>query len=116
MISVATFLVMRVAIVYFEGRDYFINISVDSMIRKGAAFSFSLYVVHYPLINSGYFLAHANGFRGFQPGPLGVAFEVGILALICAVAWLFASMTEMHTNTVRVAVAQAWLRVSHRGA
>jgi peptidoglycan/LPS O-acetylase OafA/YrhL len=116
MISVATFLVMRVAIVYFEGRDYFINISVDSMIRKGAAFSFSLYVVHYPLINSGYFLAHANGFRGFQPGPLGVAFEVGILALICAGAWLFASMTEMHTNTVRVAVAQAWLRVSHRGA
>ncbi|HCT41973.1 MAG TPA: hypothetical protein DF427_12655 [Moraxellaceae bacterium] len=115
MIAVAAFLVMRIALVFFEGREYFINMSVDSMIRKGAAFSFSLYVVHYPLVNSGYFLAHANGFRGFQPGPIGVAFEVGIVMLICAIAWLFASMTERHTDTVRMAVAQAWLRVSRRG-
>lgn len=116
MIAVAAFLVMRVALVFFEVREYFINMAVDSMIRKGAAFSFSLYVVHYPLINSGYFLAHANGFRGFQPGPLGVAFEVGIVVLICAIAWLFASMTERHTDKVRVAVSQVWLRVSRRGA
>lgn len=102
-VALATFLVMRIAFVFFAGRKYLVSNAVDRVIRQGAGFSFSLYVLHYPFINSGYFLAHANGFQGFQPGVVGVLVEIVVVSLLCAIAWLFAMLTEAHTETVRSA-------------
>lgn len=108
----AAFLVMRIAFVFFAGRQHLFNSSVDGLIRGGAGFSFSLYVLHYPFINAGYFLAHANGFRGFQPGIVGVLVEVIVVLLLCSIAWLFASLTEAHTGTVRGASSRVLARVA----
>ena len=114
-IAISAFFLMRIAFVAFEGRAHFIGELADRMIRGGAAFSFSLYVIHYPLINAGYFLAHSYGFNGFQPGLRGVAFEAGIVLFLCAIAWLFSRLTERHTGAVRGAFDKALMRVASRG-
>lgn len=114
-VAISAFFLMRIAFVAFEGRAHFIGEFADRMIRGGAAFSFSLYVIHYPVINAGYFLAHSYGFNGFQPGLLGVAFEVGIVVILCAIAWLFSRLTERHTGAVRIAIDKSLLRMASRG-
>lgn len=113
-IAFAALVVMRNAVLVLRDRQYFISSKFDGLIRRGAAFSFSLYVIHYPLINSGFFFANAKGFDGLQPGLLGFAVEICIVALICVCAWVFASLTERHTDTVRAGVSRALLRVSRR--
>lgn len=111
LVAGAAFLVMRIAFVFFAGRQHLFNSSVDGLIRGGAGYSFSLYVLHYPFINSGYFLAHAYGFDGFQPGIVGVLVEVIVVLILCSIAWFFASLTEAHTGAVRRASSRVFARV-----
>lgn len=111
LVAGAAFLVMRIAFVYFAGRQHLFNDRIDRLIRGGAGFSFSLYVLHYPFINSGYFLAHANGFQGFQPGIIGVLVEIIVVLLLCSIAWFFASLTEAHTGAVRKASSRMLARL-----
>lgn len=66
-----------------------------------ASFSFSLYLIHYPIINTVYYWSAWNGFTGFQPNILTVLLELGILILICLIAFFFARLTEANTHVIR---------------
>ena len=64
-----------------------------------AAFSFTLYVVHMPLLTLLTSLT-AHDAR-WQPGVGTMAAALGCLLLTLGYAWLIASCTEFHTNGVR---------------
>ncbi|NOV01330.1 acyltransferase family protein [Paenibacillus planticolens] len=66
-----------------------------------ASFSFSLYLIHYPIINLVYFWAAKNGFTGFQPNLLSVLIEIMMIVLMCMIAFLFSRITEARTNVIR---------------
>ncbi|NOU70897.1 acyltransferase family protein [Paenibacillus sp. LMG 31458] len=66
-----------------------------------ASFSFSLYLIHYPIINLVYYWGAKNGFTGFQPNLLSVLIEIIIVVLMCMIAFLFSRITETRTNVVR---------------
>jgi peptidoglycan/LPS O-acetylase OafA/YrhL len=67
-----------------------------------AGFSFSLYLIHYPIINTVYHLCAKNGFTGFQPNLLSIILEVLIVIAICFIAYLFSQITEAKTHDIRI--------------
>ncbi|MVQ33843.1 acyltransferase family protein [Paenibacillus anseongensis] len=69
-----------------------------------ASFSFSLYLIHYPIINFVYYWASKNGFNGLQPNLLSVLIEILIIALMCTIAFMFSRITEVRTNVVRAMI------------
>ncbi|QHE59821.1 acyltransferase family protein [Rossellomorea vietnamensis] len=80
----------------------FIEFNVLSKISKLiAGFSFSLYLIHYPIINTVYYWAEKNGFSGMQPSLISVALEGALILLVCIIAYYFSRMTEAQTNVVR---------------
>lgn len=70
-------------------------------VAAGAAFSFSLYAIHFPIaaLLSALLIPHIDG--RWQPDPLHLGAGVAIVAGIIAVAWAFAWLTERHTDDVR---------------
>ncbi|MGG3564215.1 acyltransferase [Neobacillus rhizosphaerae] len=66
-----------------------------------ASFSFSLYLIHYPIINTIYYWCAKNGFSGLQPNITSVLVEMFIVLLICLIAFLFSKYTEAKTHIVR---------------
>ncbi|PPA69340.1 acyltransferase family protein [Jeotgalibacillus proteolyticus] len=70
-----------------------------------AGFSFSLYLIHYPIINTVYYWANQNGFTGLQPGAAAIGAEIVLVALICLAAYFFSRVTEAHTSTIRRFIA-----------
>ena len=66
-----------------------------------AGFSFSLYLIHYPIINTVYYLAANHGFSGFQPNVITIVEEIIIVAFICSIAFYFSRMTEARTHIIR---------------
>jgi peptidoglycan/LPS O-acetylase OafA/YrhL len=66
-----------------------------------ASFSFSLYLIHYPIINTVYYWGAKNGFSGLQPNLFSIVMEVLIVILICIIAFSFSRITEMQTPLVR---------------
>jgi peptidoglycan/LPS O-acetylase OafA/YrhL len=91
------------------GAVRFPNRLLPLLSRYGAKSSFSLYVIHYPLIN---FTVSAYGLRQrYQPA---VGSLVGIV-LLCALAifggWAFSRLTEAHTGRLR-----NWLKGRGRSA
>jgi peptidoglycan/LPS O-acetylase OafA/YrhL len=72
-----------------------------------ASFSFSLYLIHYPIINLAYYWGVKNGFSGFQPNLLSVLFELIIVFLICMIAYLFSRVTESRTNDLRIFIMRS---------
>ncbi len=73
-----------------------------------ADFSYSLYIVHFPVM---VFLA-ALGFQLFalpiaaSPGAGTLAYAAAVLMLLYAFAWAFAFMTERHTQALRRWIAR----------
>ncbi|MGG7620237.1 acyltransferase family protein [Bacillus coreaensis] len=66
-----------------------------------ASFSFSLYLIHYPIINTVYYWFSKNGFSGLQPNFISVFFYIIIIVLICFIAFLFSRITESQTHIIR---------------
>jgi peptidoglycan/LPS O-acetylase OafA/YrhL len=66
-----------------------------------ASFSFSLYLIHYPIINIGYYWGAKNGFFGLQPSLVSIAAEIIIVLIICMIAFFFSRITEAKTYNVR---------------
>jgi peptidoglycan/LPS O-acetylase OafA/YrhL len=76
---------------------------VDSLVRRGAAFSFSLYILHLPVaLVIGAALEKLGWRRELAPPGLAAYVAFGItVALTMAVAYGFARLTEDHTAAVR---------------
>lgn len=70
-----------------------------ALARYGRDTSYSLYVIHFPIIA----LAGSLATRGerIAASPFGVALVVALTALCVAVAWLFSLFTERNTDRVR---------------
>jgi peptidoglycan/LPS O-acetylase OafA/YrhL len=66
-----------------------------------AGFSFSLYLIHYPIINTVYYWSASKGFSGLQPSITSVLIEILLILLICFIAYLFSKFTEGQTHKVR---------------
>lgn len=66
-----------------------------------AGFSFSLYLIHYPIINIVYRWGAMHGYVGLQPSFFSVAAEIVIIILLCVVAFFFSRVTEAQTSKVR---------------
>lgn len=66
-----------------------------------SSFSFSLYLIHYPIINTFYYWGAKNGFTGLQPNLLGIFMEILLVLLICIIAFFFSKVTEAKTGVVR---------------
>ncbi|WP_058301147.1 acyltransferase family protein [Gorillibacterium timonense] len=69
--------------------------------KKLAGFTFTLYLVHYPIINLVYHWRAAHGFRGLQPGLGTVALELLLIAALCGAAYLISLVTEAKTDKIR---------------
>jgi peptidoglycan/LPS O-acetylase OafA/YrhL len=67
--------------------------------RSLARFSYTLYVVHFPLLTL--IAALVVGDRRWQPTPAHVSAALGVLAVTLAYAYAIASITEFHTDRVR---------------
>lgn len=66
-----------------------------------AASSFSLYVIHCPILIFGAAAAGMGPDGRWMPDLLHWCMFAGVIAGFLAIAWLFASMTERHTYQVR---------------
>ncbi|MGZ3411894.1 MAG: acyltransferase family protein [Xanthobacteraceae bacterium] len=84
----------------------------NTLIRRGAGFSYSLYLIHLPLA----LLVGATYERWLhwpaqlvQPDGRGLAGFFGMILIAIAVAWLFARLTEDHTANVRKWLTRRWL-------
>lgn len=86
---------------YFSQRGNLFGRKIDCAIRAGASFSFSLYLIHYPIINCAYYVAKNLGWVELQPSFASVGLEIVIVAIICISAWGFAKCTESQTGIVR---------------
>lgn len=66
-----------------------------------SSFSFTLYLIHYPIINTVYYWSAKNGFTGFQPNLLGIFMEILLVSIICTIAFFFSRITEGKTSVIR---------------
>ncbi|WP_424767006.1 acyltransferase family protein [Paenibacillus sp. sgz302251] len=66
-----------------------------------SSFSFSLYLIHYPIINTLYYWGANNGFTGLQPNIISIVLEVLLVILICIIAFFFSRLTETRTHILR---------------
>ncbi|MGQ7884891.1 acyltransferase family protein [Paenibacillus sp. WC2504] len=78
-----------------------------------ASFSFSLYLIHYPIINVVYYWAAKNGFKGLQPNLLSVLIEILLVAFMCTIAFMFSRITEVRTNVVRAGIMNILEKLSY---
>ncbi|MDR7073346.1 acyltransferase family protein [Fictibacillus barbaricus] len=69
--------------------------------KRITAFSFSLYLIHYPIINTVYYWGAKNGFSGLQPNLGSIAIEFLLIIFICMIAFYFSRITEAQTYRVR---------------
>ncbi|NOU87838.1 acyltransferase family protein [Paenibacillus sp. LMG 31460] len=79
-----------------------------------ASFSFSLYLIHYPIINLVYYWGAKNGFTGLQPNIKSVLIEILIVVLMCMIAFLFSRITEARTNVARTFMMSSIERFNSR--
>nr|WP_276562917.1 acyltransferase [Paenibacillus anseongense] len=86
---------------------------IEKTSKLVASFSFSLYLIHYPIINLVYYWAAKNGFKGLQPNLISVLIEILIVALMCIIAFMFSRITEVRTNVVRAIIMNILERFSY---
>jgi peptidoglycan/LPS O-acetylase OafA/YrhL len=72
------------------------------MVRRAARFSYTLYVVHTPLLALLAALILRSG--RWQPDGPHLAFGVGIMVFVVGFCYLLASVTEFRTDAVRAAI------------
>jgi peptidoglycan/LPS O-acetylase OafA/YrhL len=66
-----------------------------------AGFSFSLYLIHYPIINTVYYWGAKNGFSGLEPSLISVVIEILLVFFMCVIAFFFSRITEAKTLSIR---------------
>jgi peptidoglycan/LPS O-acetylase OafA/YrhL len=76
---------------------------VERLVRAGADCSYSLYLVHLPVVVFLGALLERFGWPAVlvQPGPFAYLAFAGLVAAVLGAAFLFAQATERHTNAVR---------------
>lgn len=80
-----------------------------------AAFSFTLYVVHFPFIVFLRAGAEAIGIANWQPDGLHVLVGTGLILVILGYAWFVSLFTEARTDSVRHFVWKQLTAISLRG-
>jgi peptidoglycan/LPS O-acetylase OafA/YrhL len=96
MIEGVAFSLLMIAVIAF-------NVGIPRLLHPlatyGAEASFSLYLLHFPVM---LFVASVlTGGQVFPPGPLALALALGMSAFLIAVAWAFSRVTEKHTGWMR---------------
>ena len=84
----------------------------NALIRRGAGFSYSLYLIHLPfglLVGAIYERWLHWPAQLVQPDARGLAGFFGMILIAIATAWLFARLTEDHTAEVRRWLTRRWL-------
>jgi len=74
-----------------------------------ASFSYTVYLVHFPaVVFLAVFMREVLGI-GFlrPPGVAAVIYAAGLLAILYGYAWIFAALTEAHTNVIRSRLSKA---------
>ena len=74
----------------------------------GAQASFSLYLLHFPVLL--FAASLLTGGRVFAPGPEALAMALGMSAFLVAAAWAFSRVTEKHTGWMRRRLTSLLLR------
>jgi peptidoglycan/LPS O-acetylase OafA/YrhL len=85
-----------------------VNRRVDNMIQRCASFSFSMYLIHYPLVNLGYWYAKSKGFRELYPSAGSFMLEISLVIAICLISYLFSLVTERHTAAAKIAMIKVY--------
>ncbi len=91
-----------------------VGYGVASLSTRLAGFSFSLYLVHVPLLHMLIALAsngHSTALGLPRDGLAGPAAMLALASVIVPAAWLFSRITEARTETVR-----AWIKQRRLGA
>jgi len=73
--------------------------------KEGAGFSYSLYLMHAPVLLLIDAMAGGSASRRWQPDTWHIAIFMGICAAVIVYSYVLAQLTEKHTTEVR-----AWLR------
>ncbi|MFS0861474.1 acyltransferase family protein [Fredinandcohnia sp. 179-A 10B2 NHS] len=66
-----------------------------------ASFSFSLYLIHYPIINTVYGWGAMKGYNGLQPSIVSFGIELVLVTILCIIAYYFSRFTEAKTSNIR---------------
>ena len=72
---------------------------LQPLARYGRESSYSLYVVHFPILALAGSLA--TGERRLMPSPLSVAMVLGLTLATVAIGWTFSQLTERNTGNAR---------------
>ena len=102
-------------ILSMRGRKVALFVALARFNKVMADFSFSLYLIHFPLIMFAIAaLGTLTGNPGFYAGfpatdPVGIATYVGLIVLILLVSWAFSRATEAHTARLRQALKRRFL-------
>lgn len=88
----------------FYGRS--VKIPLETIHRKLAGFSYSLYLVHFPMMVFAVAALHDTFGIQFQsqPNTGGICYFAVLVAALCGYAFGFSTLTENHTQWVRTAI------------
>ena len=85
-----------------------------SKVRSGigffARFSYTLYVVHFPLLVFTRAWSLSIGQANWQPDPRHIGLGMGLLLVVLLYAWAVSALTEAHTDRVRRIVWDGYAR------
>ncbi|MGA8171227.1 MAG: acyltransferase [Methylocystis sp.] len=97
------FFIASITVVLCSQATAFQRVPFTKIGEKLAGFSFSLYVIHAPVIITSIVCLQANGLllQREKVSPKWMLFYVGLSMLAYAVAWLFANFTEFRTALLR---------------
>jgi len=101
----SAFAVLLFAIVLGSRKD--VSSSYARMAKKLSGFSYTLYLVHFPVLLL--LCGMLNPKRAWQPDPLHLLYALGIALLILVYSYAVAEFTEARTATVRRRLLQMWM-------
>jgi peptidoglycan/LPS O-acetylase OafA/YrhL len=78
-----------------------------------AGFSYTLYLVHLPLLTFAHAWLYSAGVRRWQPDLAHLGVAAGMALGVLLYAWLLSRVTEARTSEVRHAVSRLGLKVVH---
>ncbi|MCL6458603.1 MAG: acyltransferase, partial [Gorillibacterium sp.] len=100
-----TFVLFIYALLNFYPKTQKVNKEQRSSLAKVsktlAGFSFTLYLIHKPILDFVYGWAASLGFSGLKPSLFSFAIEIVLVFIMLYVAFLFSLITEAKTNKLR---------------
>jgi peptidoglycan/LPS O-acetylase OafA/YrhL len=103
----AVAIAFALVVISFRGKNFRLFELTGNFNRMMAGFSYSLYLIHFPLMLFLLALIHATfGFEGIATGyspssPEGLKIYGGLSVMIYVSAWAFSRLTEARTSGVR---------------